>query len=175
MATRRYYRQLCADIFFKLCCVDSRWFRQDSAGLEELTLMLKTANVSTVVLGVSHASSVYTHSFTPLMLCQLGCFLSMPYYANAIWVTCMYPTCCRLTGSSFCSEVVDAVERRLSPPLRPVVTPNLLLCKLSPYFLWKWNCVMVFRPGGCRVSGMLACYDEKIMWAAENKINETRT
>ncbi|MED6293271.1 hypothetical protein CHARACLAT_008947 [Characodon lateralis] len=126
--------------------------------------MQKKPTVTTGVLPVSHASSVYTHRFGLLMLCQLGCVLSMPYYANDIRVTCMYPTCCRLTGSSFCSEVIDAVEHHLSPH-KAVVTPHLL-CKLFPLVFVKVKLCDSVCAGGCGVSGMLACYYEKIMWTA---------
>lgn len=77
-----------------------------------------------------------THTYTPLMLCQFGCFF-MPYYANDIWVICMYAMCCRLRGASFCSEAVEAVKHLLAPwtHLSPSVRFSLL---------WNWNCVMVF-------------------------------
>ena len=103
-----------------------------------------------------------THTYTPLMLCQLGCF-SMPYYANDIWVTCMYATCCRPRGASppFWGCWTPSCSRTLSPPPHPTpITPTPLSVSLSPFVKVKL-CDGICL-GGCGVSGMLAHYGKSV-------------
>lgn len=113
---------------------------------------------------MSHASSVYTHThtYTPLMLCQLGCF----FYAILLLMIYEWYVCKQHAADW--EELLPILRLlMLSNISFATCSPSVALCK--PLTFVKVKLCDGICLGGCGVSGMLAHYVKSHGWWCKKK------